>query len=145
MGTGTPTVTTSGLTAANVILKKYKMTPFTFDPNIKEQVHFVNHPFKKSELFRESSKEERMIREEANCCRLCEHPTCVRVRDLDVRGIMRRVVLGNWQGAKKALAKSKVSFDAMHAFEESCICCREGGVGLQIQKIMEYVQKEESK
>ncbi|MDD4211801.1 MAG: NAD(P)/FAD-dependent oxidoreductase [Bacilli bacterium] len=144
MGTGTPTVTTSGLTAANVILRKYKMVPFVFDSNIKEQVHLVAPPFKKSELFRESSKEERTIREEANRCRLCEHPTCVRVHDLDARGIMRRVVLGNWQGAKKALAKSKVSFDAIHTFEERCIWCREGGVGIQIEKIMKYIKKEES-
>ena len=39
MGTGTPTVTTSGLTAANTVLKKRGLKSFLFDPQQKKRRH----------------------------------------------------------------------------------------------------------
>jgi hypothetical protein len=45
MGTGPPPVTTSGISAANAVLKKLGKQPFMHDPSMKNVVMVLNKPF----------------------------------------------------------------------------------------------------
>jgi len=106
MGTGTPTVTTSGLTAANVLLKKLGKEPFVYHKGMKNFVRLVDKPFTSGRLYETYDKRERKVMLEAMCCRLCEHPSCTNGDLTDIRGIMRRVTVGNFAGAKKRWTES---------------------------------------
>jgi len=104
MGTGTPAVTVSGISAANAILKKYQLKEFKFERGMKNYVHILEHPFEKEDLYREYPENERLVMLKARECEYCEDPSCMKNNSLDIRGIMRRVTVGNFVGAKK-LAK----------------------------------------
>lgn len=108
MGTGTPTVTTSGIAAANAVLVKRGLKPFLYDPSRKEYVTLINAPFTTEQLYTSEDKQQNAIQTAARRCQLCEHPSCSEGTDLDVRGIMRRVTVGNFAGAKRKLAESSV-------------------------------------
>lgn len=101
MGTGTPAVTISGLSAANAILKKQKLEQFKYSGNMKNYVNIVKGPFKEEDLFSNYSEELRGIMQKASKCQYCEHPTCMKETNLDIRGIMRRVTVGNFIGARR--------------------------------------------
>ena len=51
MGTGTPTVTTSGLSAANAVLTKLGKEPFKYRKEMKNFVRIVDKPFTAERLF----------------------------------------------------------------------------------------------
>ena len=106
MGTGTPTVTTSGIAAANAVLSQRGLKPFVYDSSRKEYVHLVQAPFTGDQLYASVEPDQRAIVQAARRCQLCEHPSCSQGTDLDVRGIMRRVMVGNFAGAKRKLAES---------------------------------------
>lgn len=119
MGTGTPTVTTSGIAAANAVLKQRSLEPFVYDNTRKAYVHLIDSPFTKDLLFAEDNPELRTIRLAARRCLYCEHPSCCEGTDLDVPGIMRRVTVGNYKGAKRLLASA--TMDTYKVLESSCI------------------------
>lgn len=99
MGTGTPTVTVSGLSAANAILKKIGLEPYVYDPAMKNYINMVEKPFPREKLFQEAPAELRSLMSEAWRCQFCEHPTCTHT--CDIPGIMRRISVGNIYGAAK--------------------------------------------
>ena len=99
MGTGTPTVTVSGLSAANAILKKIGLEPYVYDPAMKNFVNMVEKPYPREKLFQEAPEELRVLMTEAWRCQFCEHPTCSHF--CDIPGIMRRISVGNIYGAAK--------------------------------------------
>jgi prolycopene isomerase len=134
MGTGTPTVTTSGIAAANAVLSKRGLKPFVYDSSRKEYVHLIQAPFTCEQLYASVEPEQRAIMQEARRCQLCEHPTCSHQTDLDVRGIMRRVSVGNFVGAKRKLTESSVQNPSI--LEPNCI--REEKVA--IGKVCEYLK-----
>ncbi len=59
MGTGTPTVTTSGIAAANAVLSKRGLKPFVYDSSRKEYVHLIQAPFTCEQLYASVEPEQR--------------------------------------------------------------------------------------
>lgn len=134
MGTGTPSVTTSGIAAANAVLSQRGLKPFVYDSSRKEYVHLVQAPFTGDQLYASVEPDQRAIVQAARRCQLCEHPSCSQGTDLDVRGIMRRVMVGNFAGAKRKLAESSCKNPSN--LEPDCI--REESVA--IGKVCRYLK-----
>ena len=105
MGTGTPTVTTSGLTAANVLLKKLGKEPFVYQSGMKNFVRMVEKPFTAEMLYENYDENEKNVMREAMRCRLCEHPSCTKGNNTDIRGIMRRIAVGNFLQVPKSVGE----------------------------------------
>jgi prolycopene isomerase len=139
MGTGTPTVTTSGLTAANVVLKKLGKEPFVFRQGMKNYVRIVDKPFTTNKLFEGSNETEAAVMRSAMRCRFCEQPTCTGEKPTDIRGIMRRAAVGNFVGARKSWDKAPVDAAALAQFEQNCICTSEEGRAVEINKVIAYL------
>jgi prolycopene isomerase len=144
MGTGTPTVTTSGLSAANALLKKLGKQPFVYQPGMKNYVRIVEKPFTTGKLFEGASVEDKAIMRSAMCCRFCEYPSCTRREATDIRGIMRRVAVGNFAGARKAWAKAPVATAKLAEYEANCISGREEDAPVEIKKVIAYLLATES-
>ena len=139
LGTGTPTVTTEGLSAANAVLKKIGKDPFVFSEGMQNYVRIVPKPFTKDRLFSDYDEEERQVMLKAMRCRLCEQPTCVKDRSVDVRGIMRRVAVGNCVGAKKCWLEASADQEKLGQFENNCIWNLEGEESVHIQDVISYL------
>lgn len=141
LGTGTPTVTTSGISAANAVLRKYKLKEYVYDPTLENRVNLVSKPFLKSQLYADRIGEEKEVMQCAYHCRYCEHPACTRKEETDIRGIMRRVAVGNFVGALKAWDKHPVNLETLLRYESQCICNVDEGKGIQIRKVINYLEK----
>ncbi len=137
MGTGTPTVTTSGLSAANALLKKLGKEPYVYQENMKNFVRIVDKPFTADRLYEGYDETDRTIMRNAMKCRLCEHPTCT--TDTDIRGIMRRVAVGNFAGAKKCWLQNPADLDLLKKYETDCICAAESKGAVKIQDVIDYL------
>lgn len=140
MGTGTPTVTVSGLSAANALLKKLGKEPYVYEPDMKNYVRLVEKPFTADLLFNGYDEADRVVMREAMRCRLCEHPTCSRL--VDIRGMMRRVAVGNFVGANKLWRRDRVGPDALAKFETTCIRAIEKQRPVAIRQVIEHIQGE---
>ena len=137
MGTGTPTVTTSGLSAANALLKKLGKEPYVYQENMKNFVRIVEKPFTADRLYDGYDKASHAVMCKAMRCRLCEHPTCS--TEVDIRGIMRRVAVGNFVGAKKCWLKNRVDLDLLEKFEADCICMTDKNDAVEIREVIHYL------
>lgn len=107
MGTGTPAVTVSGISAANVILRKLGMVEYEYDSNMKNFVNIVKKPFSNEDINIGSNEKENKNGKLANQCQFCEIPLCEMKcpKRVPVRDINRRVAVGNSIGARKLLKK----------------------------------------
>ncbi len=145
MGTGTPTVTVSGVSAANAVLTKLGLEPFKHKPGIQNIVRVLEPPFERENLFAQYPTEQKEIMKAAERCQFCEDPTCTKVADLDVRGIMRRVNVGNFVGAKKLAERQIASLRDPQTFlenaEANCVLAQNGGVPVAIQSVLLYLQE----
>lgn len=141
MGTGTPTVTVSGISAANAILSKLGKETFLYKENMKNYVRYLDKPVTKDMLYGGYTQTEKDIMHKALKCRMCEYPTCTKVSDLDVRGIMRRVAVGNYKGAYKAWLKTPMDDKSLIEFESSCILAREGKEPVPIKEIVNFLKE----
>ncbi|HNT95017.1 MAG TPA: FAD-dependent oxidoreductase [Thermotogota bacterium] len=125
MGTGTPTVTTSGIAAANAILKTLNLEPFVHHHRMKNYVRIVPHPYTRDQLYSDWPEDEKAAAREANRCQLCERPGCMVAFALDIRGIMRRVAVGNFMGAKRIVdrfyAQRRVEEEDWLEAEKRCV------------------------
>jgi prolycopene isomerase len=139
MGTGTPTVTTSGLSAANALLKKLGKEPYVYQENMKNFVRIVDKPFKADQLYDGYGDAARTVMRKAMRCRLCEHPTCT--KEKDIRGIMRRVSVGNFKGAKKCWLQNPTDRDSLEKYEKTCIRAIESKSAVEIQAVIDYLQE----
>jgi len=144
MGTGTPTVTTSGLSAANALLKKLGMQPYVYRAGMKNYVRIVEKPFTADRLFEGCGERERAVMRMAMRCRFCEFPSCTRLKSTDVRGIMRRVAVGNFAGARKRWQLCPVDEASLAQFEANCICAREEGRAVEIRQVIAYLNEEKA-
>lgn len=158
MGTGTPTVTTSGISAANAILKKEGLQPFVHEKDRKEYVTILDHPFTREDLFREYPEDLGSILEKSARCLYCEHPACS--RELDVRGILRRLTVGNLAGAAKVLREYRKKLlqnrgqqpdwemqpdkEMLLACQNRCIRGRNGKKPVEIAAILSFLLEKES-
>jgi prolycopene isomerase len=143
MGTGTPTVTTSGISAANAVLKKLQLEPFKYQPDMKNYVRVVAKPFRAESLYEGYPEEMRAIMQEASRCQYCEKPQCSANTAWDIRGIMRRVAVGNFAGAEK-LAKQFLNTEALSKTslaecEKRCVLNRDVGSSVEIQKVINFI------
>ncbi|MFA6907084.1 MAG: FAD-dependent oxidoreductase, partial [Sphaerochaeta sp.] len=122
------------IAAANAVLSKRGLEPYLYQPDRKEYVHLIKAPFTSDQLYASSNAQQREVQLLARRCQLCEHPSCSQGTDLDVRGIMRRVTVGNFVGAKRKLGESSVQNP--ETLEPNCI--REEKVA--IGKVCEYLK-----
>ena len=141
MGTGTPTVTTSGLSAANALLKKLGKDPFVFRDDMKNYVRMVDKPFTSDRLFEGHGETDRAVMRAAMRCRLCETPACTRGTKSDIRGVMRRVIVGNFVGAKKCWSKQPADNVEIPQFENNCICAQETGEPVEIRQVIDFLER----
>ena len=105
MGTGTPAVTISGISAANLILRELGLEEFEYKDDMKNYVNIVNKPFKYEEIKIGKNEEEDTLAKLALKCQFCDKPSCERVckYNIPIRDINRRVAAGNFYGAKKLI------------------------------------------
>ena len=136
MGTGTPTVTTSGLTAANVLLKKLGQEPYAYREGMKNYVRLVEKPFVNDRMYADYDEEEKALMLKAMRCRFCEHPSCTKNYSTDIRGIMRRTAVGNFVGAMKRCLESPAETAMLEEFENRCIYKLEGAEPIRIKEII---------
>ena len=54
---------------------------------------------------------------------------------------MRRVAVGNFVGALKAWDKHPVNLETLERYESQCICNVDEGKGIQIRKVINYLEK----
>ena len=141
MGTGTPTVTTSGLTAANVLLSKLGKEPYVYRKGMKNMVRVVEKPFTSERLYEAYDENTGRVMREALRCRLCEHPSCSHGHPADIRGIMRRAAVGNFIGAKKRWEISLDTPGALEQYEKRCIHALEKGDAIRIREVVAFIRK----
>ena len=137
MGTGTPTVTTSGFSAANAVLKKIGKEPYIYRENMRNFVRIVDKPFTSDRLYDGHDEALRAVMFKAMRCRLCENPTCS--NEVDIRGIMRRVAVGNLSGAKKCWLKNPVDLDSLKKCETDCIRAADNNNPVEIREVIQYL------
>jgi prolycopene isomerase len=109
MGTGTPAVTVSGISAANMVLRAsglreyldQKPAPHAGAARRVDRVRIIPHG-QPGNLPR--SEAGRL----ANACQWCEKPPCVPAcpSSLDIPGLLRRLAADNLEGARKRLGES---------------------------------------
>ncbi|HNX14603.1 MAG TPA: FAD-dependent oxidoreductase [Oscillospiraceae bacterium] len=139
MGTGTPTVTTSGLSAANALLKKLGKEPFVWREGMQNYVRTVEKPFTADRLYDTFGERERDVMRKALRCRFCEKPFCAPRAETDVRGIMRRVAAGNFAGAKKVWRGMPADESALKAYEDNCVLAQETGEPVRIREVISFL------
>lgn len=116
MGTGTPAVTISGISAANLILRELGIEEFEYKEGMKNYVNIVKKPFKYSEIRIGNSREDYLAKL-ALKCEFCEKPLCEKrcPYGVQIRDINRRVAVGNFYGAKSIIK----------ANDNPCLTCKE--------------------
>jgi prolycopene isomerase len=143
MGTGSPAVTVSGISAANAVLRKYGKEQFLNRKISKNYVNLIDKPVTINKLHTGNSADEREIILLASECLFCEKPPCMIKFGLDIRGIMRRLAVGNFYGSVKIIKKyskdNSISSDDIRSSENNCIRLKETGKAVQIEKILRFL------
>jgi len=142
MGTGTPTVTTSGISVANAILKKHRLKPFVYKADRENYVHVRQPPVINGEVFSEVSETTRKIMQIASACQFCEKPQCVAGKTLDIPSIMRRAAVGNIIGARKLIGDFS-NENLLHAGEARCVEKARIGQSVQIVEVIKHLMETE--
>lgn len=144
MGTGTPTVTTSGISAANAILRKLKRPVYSYRPNMENYVRMVEKPYRREDRFTEDDPDLRTVRLQASACQFCEQPACMAQTSLNIRGLLRRVMVGNLTGARRLLTQADpadVDDSALSDSEVRCIRRSIDGQPVAIRAVVQYLQQ----
>ena len=107
MGTGTPAVTVSGISVANLILRECNMQEYEQKYIKGDYVTIVQKPYTGKDLKLSSNKTENKIGKLAMKCQYCINPRCEKVckNKIPIRDINRRLSVGNFYGARKLLNK----------------------------------------
>lgn len=143
MGTGSPAVTVSGISAANAVLRKYKRKQFSNSKRIKSYINLIDKPVTADKLHTSNSEDEREIIILASECLFCEKPECMMEFDLDIRGIMRRLAVGNFYGSLAIIKKydkdKPITGDNIKSGENNCIRLKKNGEAVKIGKILRFL------
>lgn len=141
MGTGTPTVTTSGIAAANAILNKLGLEPYVWKPDIKNYVKVLYPPIERDWLHNYYPEKEASIMAQAAKCYYCQNPACCQKEKLNIPGIMRRLTCGNFYGAVKEMQKYTKTLDntILENFENNCIQNTAANSPVPIREILSYL------
>ena len=128
MGTGTPTVTISGIAAANAVLKECGKEPFAWRPDMPGYVREVPRGHDATLHLAGTDEQGTALANAARRCCFCEHPRCNRsAPDLDVPGIMRRVAVGNLAGARRlAQEGTDACGPGLSRLERACLRAQQG-------------------
>jgi len=144
MGTGTPSVTTSGISAANAVLKKRGLQPFKYRPDMPNFVRIVEKPFTRAQLYADYPVEQQAVMRAAFRCQFCENPTCSPGNALDFRGMLRRVSVGNFVGAKKISEEISRRVNAapekLQEAEDNCVLNKLRGEPVEIRAVLAFLQ-----
>lgn len=107
MGTGTPAVTVSGISVANLILRECNMQEYEQKYIKGDYVTIVQKPYTGDNLKLSSNKTEDKIGKLAMKCQYCINPRCKKAckNNIPIRDINRRLSVGNFYGARKLLNK----------------------------------------
>ena len=147
MGTGTPTVTTSGISAANAVLAKEGLAPFRYQKDMPNFVTTAQSPMTKDKLYSAFPLDQREVMTQAMACRFCEHPSCSKT--LDVPGMIRRAAVGNIRGAAMLLKKyaktGPLDGDFLDSAQRRCVRCAQGLPPAPIAEVCRYLQALEDK
>ena len=105
MGTGTPAVTVSGISAANLILRELGKEEYEYRDGMKNYVRIVNKPYKPTDIKIGNDNKSNELAKKALKCQFCEFPVCEKgcKHSVPIRDINRRVAVGNLYGAKKLI------------------------------------------
>lgn len=142
MGTGTPTVTTSGLSAANAVLRKRGLEPFVYQADRKNVVRVLAPKPRREDVYPQLDPGQRTLMELAGACQFCEKPRCVDRAVLDVPAVLRRVAVGNFVGARKAVRA--IPDDALlEGAEAHCIENGRIGKSVPIRQILRQLSEME--
>lgn len=142
MGTGTPTVTTSGIAAANAVLKSLGQEPFVWEPERKNHVRVLQPPVEENWMFDCYPPQEADCIALAGKCRYCAAPSCCGKDRLDVAGILRRTACGNFLGARRLAGKAgeTLTEDFLVSCEQRCIRAQEGGKGVRLAQVIAFLK-----
>lgn len=140
MGTGTPTVTTSGISAANAILKKHGLEPFTYRPSMKNFVRILKPPVRAGDAYQDVPENVLALMRLASACQFCEYPRCSTGTSLDIPGIMRRAAVGNVVGARKLLGMALDPED-LKACEGRCVENARIGRAVCIRQVVQRLKE----
>ncbi len=138
MGTGTPTVTVSGLSAANAVLKKRNKLPYVYQENMENYVQVVDKPVMADTLYASYASPDRDVMRKAMRCQFCEHPCCT--TQTDIPGIMRRVAVGNFAGAQKCWGQQPVDRQTLKSYEADCIRASDNDGAVEIADVIAYIE-----
>jgi prolycopene isomerase len=129
MGTGSPSVTISGVSAANMVLRRLGKEEYIWRKGMKDYVK----EYRASDLpqvkagsnIRPNSIENQKfieIHDEASLCQWCELAPCLSVcpAKYDIRGILRRIEVGNYEGAFSIL---KTEIKKKKSVTINCLDC----------------------
>ena len=145
MGTGTPTVTVSGLSAANAVLKKKGLPVFEYNDKMKNYVNIVGRNCGPEVLNASFPQEVRTVMSKASRCQYCQDPGCMTNTSLDIRGLMRRVTVGNIKGAGKIVgafyARETDHQKSLAESEDTCVMEAISGSPVEIRDIVGFVKE----
>jgi prolycopene isomerase len=108
MGTGSPSVTISGVSAANMVLRRLGKKEYIWRKGMKDYVKEYRasdlpHLKTLSHISANSLEDGRFNRlhDDASLCQWCEEAPCLEVcpANYDIRGLLRRIEVGNYKGA----------------------------------------------
>jgi prolycopene isomerase len=127
------------------VLKKLGMPVYSYRDNMRNYVNVIEKPFQTENLYAEYEQEERSIMLKARECQYCEHPACTGAEGPDIRGIMRRVTVGNFIGAAKLLeGLMQTSEDEaliLSGYQERCIRNVREGKPVEIAEVIKFVRR----
>jgi prolycopene isomerase len=154
MGTGSPAVTISGISAANMVLRTRGLEEYRHRVHAEDRVTLfqVSGPPLRSDssgriiparnAIGEEESEKILLHDRASRCLWCEDAPCTAVcpAELDIRGIMRRLEAGNVLGAQRQLDRDIVGYRQKEdrPAEQDLPCSRCSGACEQVCRRRDY-------
>ncbi len=145
MGTGSPAVTVSGISAANAILKKLGMEQFYFKPGMPKYVNLLEKPVTFEKLYSRYPEKVRGMMQLSSTCLFCEIPECSKDFNLDIRGILRRVNVSNFKGAYNIIDNflksggNSINDLNLRNAEKNCVMNNIANEPVEIEKIIRFL------
>ena len=92
-------------------------------------------------LYADEPEHRRRVMRAAMRCRFCEQPSCCRDTNVDIPGILRRVAVGNFAGAKKRFFEHPAEDSALAAMEPRCVRAVDGDTAVEILRVIRALKE----